>query len=220
MYKKIVRVIQTILSLFCLSYIHGSENEVNFIVLKNHEIITYFDKISKVGLQVLREYPYFFEGTFSDYIPYLKLCSDSKYGLAILAELNGEIIGILWGTSISDYTEDLVELFINKEINPVTTFYIAGFSLLPEYRKKGIGYNLYKKFESQIIEFGEHIRIAYCEVIQSPHAVKPNNYTIIDPHAEKAGFVKYKELECHWSWKEIGEDKESEHSLVFWVKEL
>ena len=189
-------------------------------IVKGQEILPYKEAVADVGLAVFREYPYFFEGTVSEYLDYLLMGANSKHSLFVIAEQDNQVIGVIWGVPVVDYTLDMIHMFSTHGIEPSKLFYLSGLTVLRDYRGRDVGYILYRKFENEVKKQGIYPLLTYCEVIQSSDRASPIDYVGLDSYASRIGFVKHPELMCYWSWREVDSLQIKEHPMVFWIKNL
>jgi hypothetical protein len=52
------------------------------------------------------------------------------------------------------------------------------------------------------------------------HPLRPVDYVPLDAFWNRRGYVHQPQLRTEFSWRDIGEDKESAKPMSFWMKEL
>ena len=99
-------------------------------------------------------------------------------------------------------------------------FYFRGMVLLAEYRGHGIGRTFCDHREAYVRSRG-YSHSAFCSVIRpANHPLKPANYWPLDGFWLKRGYRKVEHLVVSVAWKDVDEDQETEHSMLFWMREL
>ncbi|NGX47447.1 MAG: hypothetical protein K1000chlam3_00821 [Chlamydiae bacterium] len=190
-----------------------------FKTLKGKEILSYIPEITNLGITVFREYPHFFENTIA-FSEYLSMYANSKNAIVIIAEDDGEVIGVIMSLPLAESMKEIKALFLEKHISMEDIFYFGEFFLLKKYRRKKNGYEMYKEFEKIVWEKGWK-KIAFCEIVQQENdPKKPNDYISLDSFWERQGYIKQPELIVHFSWKNIGASEKTPHPMVFWTKNL
>lgn len=112
--------------------------------------------------------------------------------------------------------------FLANGMSAESFFYISELILYSEYRGKGIGEKLYNEVETIVKEENLYPKITCCTIqIAKDDPSMPKNYKYADyPLWVKLGFKKYPSISYDSYWVNIGDEAESAHHLVFWIKAL
>jgi len=55
---------------------------------------------------------------------------------------------------------------------------------------------------------------------EETHPARPENFEPLDAFWTRRGFSRRPDLRCRMQWKDLGEEEETEKTLVFWLKSL
>jgi GNAT superfamily N-acetyltransferase len=196
------------------------KSSVKIKTLRGREIIPYIHKIAELRITIFREYPYLYEGEMSHEERYLLMYSRTEDALVVIAEDNHKVVGAITGLPLTESMEEIKCLFIEKNIPAKLIFYLGEIVLLQEYRNKNIGYMMYQQFEKEVEKSKLYEKIALCEVVRAENdSQKPPDYKSLSSFWTRQGYVKHTNLIAYFSWKEIGDTKETKHPMVFWIKD-
>lgn len=177
----------------------------------------YIESITRIGVGVFRNYPYFEDHTFDEQYYYFDYYCHALSGIACIAFEKGKIVGAVLGCALSDIWDSYKVPFFNElECNLEHYFYIGEMVVEKKYQCKGIGTQLYKKMEQALKE--KNIKIVCLAVIdesmRSTVNVKPLSTFWQAQGFEKTGlfFLDF--------WKVVGNRELKEHKMVFWIKKL
>ncbi len=197
------------------------KQQIQITVLKGSEIIPYIPQLAHLRITIFHEYPYLYEGNLSYEEEYLRMYSQSQNSMLVIAQDHDQVIGAITGVPIADSMEEITDLFREKKMPTDGVYYLGEIVLLKEYRKKNLGYAMYKEFEKAVKSFKAYNKLALCEIDRSgTNLKKPDDYTSLDSFWTRQGFIKHPNLVAHFTYMEIGEEEETLHPMVFWSKEL
>ena len=178
------------------------------------------DDLARLRTTVFRDYPYLYEGTADYEQGYLRLFARGKDGIIIAAKDNGEMVGCATGSALSTHHGPLQEPFAKAGYNIDEIFYCGASVLLPRYRGQGIGNIFFGEREKHARAKGYKFSV-FCAVVRPPdHPAWPKDYQPLDSFWQKRGYNKVPGLMAHFSWKDIGENAETEKPMQFWLKAL
>jgi len=178
-----------------------------------------------LSLECFREYPYLYDGTRESEASYFAFYGKQPTLVMVIAQhpVDQSMVGVLVGISLAEETEHKRQLFTAVGENPMEYFYIVECAVKPAFRSQGIARTLYKLFE-------EHVRSHYpsCRYISGCSIERTNNPAWYIPEqqnpfyylARHYGWQRDPKINAHFSWKDVGSDTESSHSMVFWKKQL
>ena len=189
--------------------------------LRGREIAPYIDKIADLRITIFREYPYLYEGQGFDERSYLLMYPQSAQSLLVLVEDGDRVIGAALGLPLMESMEEIKSLFKAQEIHPEQFFYLGEVLLLESYRRQKMGLKMYQQLEQEVKKMGGYEKITFCEIVRSKNDLKkPFNHRSLDDFWRRQGYTKHPHLAVHFSWREIGEIEQTNHPMVFWIKDL
>ncbi|HEX7028823.1 MAG TPA: GNAT family N-acetyltransferase [Gammaproteobacteria bacterium] len=182
-------------------------------------------ELARLRIQVFREFPYLYDGTWEYEEKYLRTYSESGAAIAILALDGARIVGASTGVPMSHETGEFKRPFIEGGYDPARIFYCGESVLLPEYRGKGI----YKEFIRGRENYartrdgspGPFDYCCFCAVERDEnHPLRPDDFQPLDAVWRHFGYVKRPDLLTEFRWKDIDQPHETAKPMTFWVKPL
>ncbi|HEX2580239.1 MAG TPA: GNAT family N-acetyltransferase [Rhabdochlamydiaceae bacterium] len=162
-----------------------------------------------------------YDGDMQTEADYLGGYSSSKNGILAVVKDGEKIVGAVSGKPLAETEEVLLVPFAQKKLPIQSVFYLGEIMLLKEYRGKGIGYQLYTRFEEAVKQKNQHIHMALVEIIRQDHDPrKPKNYISGHRFWQKLGFLEHSEMVIKVAYKEIDSTEKISHSLVYSLKNL
>ena len=194
---------------------------IRIVTLKGPENIRpAIPDIAELRLQVFREWPYLYDGSFSDEEEYLEHFSTSEDAVIGLAFSEGRVVGATTAEPFDATHDDFRQPFKEKKVPTDKIFYFGESVLLPDYRGQGIGHKFFDLREKAAKEWGAWAT-AFCAV-QRPddHPLKPADYRPLDAFWISRGYKKHDELVCEFKWKDLGQAEETLKPMTFWTREM
>ncbi len=196
-----------------------TEPVVKIEVLKGNEVIPYLRRLAELRIVFYRDYPYLYEGNLTEEENYLSLYADSKNSLLVVAKEGSKMIGAITGLPLLESQEENRELFMHKLSTAEHIFHVGELVLLPEYRNADIQKRLYRQFEKSVMELAGYDAISVCEIERPSYDSKESNESFfVESLWENNGFVKQPHLHNYYRWKEVGDMKNTDHLMVYWIK--
>lgn len=185
------------------------------------DLTKYIPDLAQLRIRVFRDFPYLYDGSLEYEEKYLKTYTDCAESVVVLV-LDGEkVVGATTGLPMDAETPEFQKPFVENGFDPAKIFYCAESVLLPEYRGRGIYPKFFAEREGHARSLGRFDTVAFCCVQRPPdHPLRPADYVPLDRIWSKFGYVKHPELHTTYSWKDLGEDEETEKPMVFWLKSL
>lgn len=181
----------------------------------------HLDSLARLRIRVFRDWPYLYDGDIDYERAYLAGFAASPGAVCIAAFDGDDMIGASTGMPLIDEHDEITRPFVAASIPLDDIFYCAESVLLADYRGRG----LYRKFmdrrEDHARGLGGFTTVAFCGV-QRPddHPLKPEDAEPLDNVWRHFGYAPNDGLVCHFSWKDIDRDEETEKPLKFWLKSL
>jgi GNAT superfamily N-acetyltransferase len=109
--------------------------------------------------------------------------------------------------------------FRGRGLDPARLCYFGESVLLPEYRGRGAGVRFFELREAH----ARALRLdaaAFCAVTRNDNDPRrPKGYVPLDAFWGKRGYTRRADISVVFDWKEVGDDRETPHSLGFWMKD-
>lgn len=186
------------------------------------ELAPVIPELARLRIQVFREFPYLYDGTWEYEEKYLRTYIESSAAIAILALDGARIVGASTGVPMAHETEEFKKPFVEAGYDPARIFYCGESVLLPAYRGRG----LYKAFIREREAYartgpGGFDYCCFCAVERDGnHPMRPNDYQPLDAVWRHFGYEKRPDLLTRFRWKDIDQPRETAKPMVFWVKPL
>lgn len=217
------RFFSLLLPLLSYSFIFGTTplSGYDFAILQEEEFYACSDELAALHIDVFREYPYLYDGSLEVEKRYLAQYLSTKNRLIIVAKDGERVIGALTGIPLNESFGDCRSFFVERNIPMDSIFYVGEMTVDKEYRKKWIGARMYELFEQFVRENTTYHQIGFFAVV-SPEddPRRTSDYFCLDEIYVRKGFVQQPGMVAQFSWKEIGNENESCHPMIFWIKKL
>ena len=174
--------------------------------------------LARLRITVFRAFPYLYDGDPAYEAHYLRSYRDNPRAILVAAFAGKKIVGAATGMPLSDHG-DASQL--NGPLPDVgDVFYCAESVLLPDYRGQGIGHRFFDLREAHARTLGAR-HSAFCAV-QRPndHPMRPDGYRPLDAFWQGRGYAPLPGVTAQFSWKDVGEVRETQKNLQFWMKSL
>lgn len=184
------------------------------------DILPYLDALARLRIEVFRDYPYLLEGHLDYEKEYLNTYARCKYSVLVIVADQDQIVGASTAIPLQFETDHFKSPFIQAGYDITTLFYLGESVLLKTYRGQKIGERFFAEREAAAKEQG-YTTTTFCAVDRpAGHPLPPPSWHPLDRFWQRLGYRKHPELKAYYSWKEIGDEHESTHSLSFWLKQL
>lgn len=177
--------------------------------------------LARLRIEVFREYPYLYEGDLDYERRYLQ-----KYvvapGAVIVLVLDGErVVGASTALPLLHADAEFQRPFQEHGYALDEVFYLGESVLLPAYRGRGLGGRFFEAREAQARRLGGLRWTAFCAVERpADHPRRPRDYRPHDAFWSKRGYRRHPELVTRYHWRDVGEARETDKSMIFWLKPL
>ncbi|MAN57390.1 MAG: GNAT family N-acetyltransferase [Paracoccus sp. (in: a-proteobacteria)] len=188
-------------------------------VLTGESLAAALDDVARLRIAVFRDWPYLYDGNADYERDYLRAYRSP--GAVVVAAMDGaRIVGAATGAPMTDHAEDFATAFADRPEKLSRIFYCAESVLLPAYRGRGIGHAFFDAREAHARDLG-HDFSAFCSVIRpADHPARPADYRPLDDFWRKRGYAPLEGVFARFSWKDLGQPRETEKKLQFWMRPL
>ncbi|MEZ5777718.1 MAG: GNAT family N-acetyltransferase [Paracoccaceae bacterium] len=178
------------------------------------------DAVALLRLAVFRDWPYLYDGDLDYERRYLESYSGSAGAIVVGAFDGDRLIGAATGTPMEDHGAEFGAAFAGSDLDLNTIFYCAESVLLPEFRGRGLGHAFFDSREDHARALGRS-HSAFCSVVRPvDHPLHPARYRPLDDFWRKRGYAPLKGAVAEYSWKDVGEAKETAKPMQFWIRKL
>lgn len=185
------------------------------------EIETVVPQLAALRIEVFRDFPYLYEGSFEYEKEYLKTYVNSECAFLFAVFENDKMVGATTCIPLIDETAEVKDPFEGVGLKLEEVFYFGESILLKEYRGKGIGKRFFEERERHVASFGNYTTTCFCAVGRPEnHSLRPDGYVPLDEFWKSRGYEKSEILKSKFSWKDINEPLETEKTMIYWLKKI
>lgn len=185
------------------------------------EIEMIIPELAALRIEVFRDFPYLYEGSFEYEKEYLKTYVNSDRAFLFAVFDNEKMVGATTCIPLMDETAEVKEPFEDTGMKLEEVFYFGESILLKEYRGKGIGKRFFEERERHVASFGNYTKTCFCAVDRPKnHPLRPEAYVPLDEFWKSRGYKKSEVLKSKFSWKDINKPQETEKMMIYWLKKI
>ncbi|WP_043526588.1 GNAT family N-acetyltransferase [Litchfieldella xinjiangensis] len=194
--------------------------DLRVFACQGQHIAPYLDDLAQLRIEVFRDYPYLYDGSYDYETDYLRRYAECPRSLFVLAVQGEQVVGAATGMPLADEVEAFRTPFEQAGYAIDSIFYYGESVLQRDQRGQGIG----KAF---MAERERHARgegfdtVAFCAV-QRPddHPRRPVGYQPLDGFWHAQGYRRVPALQTRFAWKDLDDTHETYKPMMFWLKEL
>lgn len=176
--------------------------------------------LSRLRTAVFRAWPYLYEAGEADEAEHLASFEQAEGAAFILAMAGGEVVGAATCQPLARALPLMQAPFRDRGMDPARWCYFGESVLLPGYRGQGLGVRFFEAREAHARSLGLR-EATFCGVVRNPSDPRcPSGYVPLDAFWQKRGYQRRPELTCLYRWREVGDDRETPHTMVFWTRAL
>lgn len=180
----------------------------------------HIDALSNLRIRVFRDFPYLYDGNLDYEKRYLKTYFSCAESFVALCYDGNKIVGASTAIPMQNEEKSFREPLERAGWETKKICYFGESILLPEYRGKGIGKLFFEAREKYARKMNLS-RASFCAVIREEnHPMRPKNYRSLEDFWRNQGYKIAKGITTTYSWKDLGQVKESAKPMQFWVKNL
>lgn len=183
------------------------------------DIAEVVDDLARLRITVFRDWPYLYDGDPEYERGYLQ--SYARGDTILAGAFDGDrMVGASTGMPLSDHADEFGEAFTGQEIDFNDAFYCAESVLLKDFRGHGVGHRFFDLREAHAR--GRNFTFStFCSVVRpADHPLRPKGYRALDPFWRARGYAPLPGVLAAFSWRDIGETRDSRKPLQFWAKRL
>ncbi len=178
------------------------------------------DEVARLRIEVFRAWPYLYDGDLDYERRYLQSYRDSDKSIVVGAFDGDRLIGASTGAPLNEHADDFAAAFDGSGLNLSEIFYCAESVLLSDYRGQGVGHKFFDLRETHARAMG-FSKCAFCSV-QRPadHPMRPESYRPLDGFWRARGYEPLPGAVAQFSWKDVGQEDETQKPLQFWIRDM
>jgi GNAT superfamily N-acetyltransferase len=192
-------------------------------VLRGDAIAPHLDVLAALRIEVFRDWPYLYDGDAEYERRYL--AHYAAPGAVVVAAFDGEgegapMVGAATAAPMEDHDEGFADALVAAEIRAPEVYYLAESVLLPEWRGRGLGHRFFDLREAEARTLGRPWA-AFCAVIRlEGHPARPEAPRELAPFWRGRGYAPVPGALARFSWRDVGDDRETEKPLQLWLRRL
>ena len=129
------------------------------------------------------------------------------------------VVGAATALPLAAAEEEMQAPFAAGGMDPRDWYYFGESVLERAWRGRGIGVAFFAGREARAAALGFR-RTAFCAVERpADHPLRPHGYVPLDAFWGRRGYVRRPELRASFDWRDIGQETETPHPMVFWTRE-
>ncbi|MBU1211895.1 MAG: GNAT family N-acetyltransferase [Alphaproteobacteria bacterium] len=177
--------------------------------------------LARLRIAVFRDWPYLYDGTEAYEREYLAKFIAARGAVCVVARDGDKIVGASTASPMAETDEEFIAPFKAAGYDIDKVFYCGESVLIGDYRGQGVGNRFFDEREAHARRLGGFEISTFCRVVRpDDHPLKPADYRPLDEFWKKRGYAPVDGLVAYYSWKDIGEDAETEKPLQFWTRKL
>ncbi|UAB88977.1 GNAT family N-acetyltransferase [Ruegeria sp. SCSIO 43209] len=183
-------------------------------------LVDALDEVARLRIDVFHAWPYLYDGDLKYERKYLQSYVDSARAIVVGAFDDDTLVGASTGAPLTDHADDFAAAFEGSDLSLGDIFYCAESVLLPEYRGQGAGHTFFDLREAHAHAMG-FTKSAFCSVVRpDDHPMRPDHYRPLDAFWRARGYAPLPGVVAQFSWKDRGDDCETQKPLQFWIRDL
>ena len=194
-------------------------------IVTGAELEQHCDDLARLRIQVFREFPYLYEGSYEYEQVYLQRYLQCPQAAFVLALEDEKIVGAASCIPMQYEEPTFQQPFMTYKttlgLEIEQLFYCAESVLEPIYRGRGIGLAFFREREAYAKQLGGFTHSCFCAVERPiDHALRPNTYQPLDEFWRKRGYQKQTNLTTQLVWQDIDQTEPTAKTMSYWLKEL
>ena len=188
--------------------------------LRGEDLQRHIDDVARLRIEVFRDYPYLYDGDPDYERTYLSSLSGSAGGFIAGAFDGATLVGAATGAPLADQMPGITKPFLDHGDDISDIFYFGESVLRRSHRGQGIGARFFELREAQALRLGLKVAV-FCAVVRDhDHPLRPAGHVPLDLFWRNRGYRMLPDYCCMMSWREVGDEHESEKPMQFWHRRL
>ena len=200
-------------------------SKYEFKISKGDDLKELIPEISKARLELFKEFPYLYEGTYEDELKYLNEFVNNPKSIILTVHKENKLIAFVTATAVEsgfELTEAIKDLMQKQGLDTSKYFYISEMMVYPEFRSFELQNQLKKDIENYARENSYTMTCFLSVFRENNHPLRPQDYKEI---SRLWKFNKYRKtnISVKFEWNTVQKDSEAKlmnNQLDLWEKEL
>ena len=194
--------------------------DIRIKTVSGEEIREHIPELAKLRIQVFRDFPYLYKGSWEYEKKYLKTYLRSDKTVFVLVIDGDEVVGASSGMPLELETQEVKRPFEMQGLNADEVFYFGESVLDKRYRGRGFGKRFYTERENHAQSHG-FTWCAFCGVVRPEnHPLRPAGHRPLDAFWISQGYDKKPEMTTFFEWQDVGQPQPTKKEMVFWMKKI
>lgn len=176
------------------------------------------DELAALRIAVFREWPYLYDGDVAYERDYLRRYVQAPDSVCVLAWAGNRLVGAATGMPLAQDGAAFQQPFLERGMAVDEVYYFGESVLLPTWRGQGIGHAFFDQREAFARERGFRVTAFAAVDRAADDPRRPPAYRGNDAFWAKRGYQRQPGMTMRLGWKEVGEERESEKPLTFWLR--
>lgn len=197
-----------------------AETPLTFETLSGAALVPLLPDLAALRIAVFRDWPYLYAGDGGYEQGYLRAYAEGPGAAIVVCRDGDRVVGAATCQPMIQAHAPVAACFRAAGLDPAGFCYFGESVLLRAYRGRGAGVRFFTEREAH----ARHLSLpeaAFCAVLRDPaDPRRPPGHTPLDAFWHKRGYRQRPDLVVQFDWKEIGQDSDTSHDLMFWMKAL
>ncbi|MFI5014794.1 MAG: GNAT family N-acetyltransferase [Hyphomicrobiales bacterium] len=177
--------------------------------------------LAKLRIEVFREWPYLYEGTLDYEASYIERFARLQGGVIVVASDAGEAVGAATAAPMQGQNADVTAPFMQRGYDLAKLFYFGESVLKRAYRGQGVGHLFFDLREAAALAAPGVEQATFSGVVRAPDDPRRDpDYRPLDSFWRKRGYAPVEGLVGHYSWTDIGDERQTRKPMQFWMRRL
>lgn len=198
----------------------GSRDGIAIETLTGPALAAVIDDLARLRIGVFRDFPYLYDGSLVYEARYLGDFAAIPGAAVVAVRHEGRLVGAATAAPLAGEVDAFRLPFEQAGLDVDDICYFGESVLEPAFRGRGIGHVFFDGREAHARALGLG-KAAFCAVIRPDHhPMRPPGYSPLDPFWRRRGYEPVPGLISRFSWRDVGEARETSKDLQVWMREV
>jgi GNAT superfamily N-acetyltransferase len=188
--------------------------------LSGPEISEHLADLARLRITVFAAFPYLYDGSEEYEAQYVQEFAAEPGSVLVAAFDGNRVVGAATASPMSGQKAEFRAPLEERGYDTRAMFYFGESVLLPEYRGQGVGHAFFDHREAAARAAGATHACFAAVVRPQDHPLRPADYRPLDSFWQKRGYAPIPGLVTRLSWKDHGDEGESEKLMQYWLRTL